>query len=108
MASLTTSALSRSWAYIFLSCLFSALSSFSQTIMEESIPPYLVRLCLLQYCHDLAVRISGFTHRISFIENSISKHYGFTGDYHPLMASLLHLKHAFNESDEGVCYRWGE
>lgn len=25
-----------------------------------------------------------------------------------LMASLLYLKHAFNESDEGVCHRWGE
>ena len=25
-----------------------------------------------------------------------------------LMASLLYLKHAFNESDEDVCQRWGE
>jgi IS5 family transposase len=25
-----------------------------------------------------------------------------------LMASLLYLKHAFNESDEGVCERWSE
>jgi hypothetical protein len=24
------------------------------------------------------------------------------------MASLLYLKHAFNESDEDVCQRWGE
>jgi IS5 family transposase len=25
-----------------------------------------------------------------------------------LMASLLYLKHAFNESDQDICQRWGE
>lgn len=25
-----------------------------------------------------------------------------------IMISLLYLKHAFNESDEGVCERWSE
>src|SRR5690625_3570228 len=36
-------------------------------------------LSLFQNRHDLAVRISGFTHRISFIENSTSKYYQFLG-----------------------------
>src|SRR5690625_2307609 len=32
---------------------------------------------LLQNSHNLAIAISGFTHRISFVENSTLKHYDF-------------------------------
>src|SRR5699024_3033098 len=91
MASVMIFALSRSSEYSFSSCLLPASSSLSGAIMEPSIPPYLARhlekvavltaqfrhrcvsLNLPQNHHDLAVALSGFTHRISFIENFTSK-----------------------------------
>jgi len=38
-------------------------------------------LRLFQNRHNLAIAISGFTHRISFVENSTLKHYDFWEDY---------------------------